>query len=197
MTGPRPRKAKKAKPGQNKATTEQRFKLFAEAYLSNNGNATHAALAAGFSPKTAASQGSRLLKNVKVKQYLDSRRAEVLTKVGLTTERTLLEVARLAYSDLRKLYHPDGRLKAVHELDDDAAATIASLEVDEITVGENVIGVTKKLKQWDKGQALDKAMKHLGLYEKDNEQPNAGLAEAIKDSGMALLKARFSKVLAQ
>lgn len=197
MTGPRPRKAKKLQGRQNKSTSEQRHKLFAEAYLSNNGNATQAALDAGFSPKTAACQGSRLLKNVKIKQYLDSRRAEVLTKVGLTTERTLLEVARLAYSDPRKFYNADGSLKSILELDDDAAATIASVEWDEIKSEGVVVGLTRKVKQWDKGQALDKAMKHLGLYEKDNEQPNAELAEAIKDSGMALLKARFSKVLAQ
>lgn len=194
MTGTRSRKAK---PGQNKATTEQRYRLFAEAYLSNNGNATHAALAAGFSPKSASCQGSRLLKNVKVKQYLDSRRAAVLTKVGLTTERTLLEVARLAYSDPRRLFRPDGSLKPIHELDDDTAATIASIEVDEIRAEGVVVGHTKKVKHWDKGAALDKAMKHLGLYERDNEQPNAALADAVKAGGIALLRARFNQVLAK
>jgi hypothetical protein len=33
-----------------------------------------------------------------------------------------------------------------------------------------LIGYTKKLKLWDKNAALDKAAKHLGLYERDNAQ---------------------------
>lgn len=180
--------AKKLKGGQNKATAEQRHKLFVEAYLSNNGNGTEAALAAGFSPKSAASQASRLLKSVKVKQELDSRRAEVATKVGLTTERTLLEIARLAYSDPRRLYHPDGRLKSVHELDDDTAATVSSVEVDEITAGENVIGSTKKIKHWDKRAALDMAMKFHGLYERDNEQVGRSLGDRLQRAMEAAAK---------
>ena len=45
-------------------------KAFAEAY---DGNGTEAALKAGYSPKTAAFQASRLLKNVKVQAIIKSR----------------------------------------------------------------------------------------------------------------------------
>ncbi|MNW63628.1 Terminase small subunit [compost metagenome] len=45
--------------------------LFITEYLKNGNNATHAAIAAGYSEKTAASQGSRLLKSVEVQQYLN------------------------------------------------------------------------------------------------------------------------------
>ena len=37
-------------------------------------------------------------------------------------------------------------------------------------------GRTTKLKVWDKNAALEKAMKHLGLYEKDNSQRAPNLA---------------------
>jgi phage terminase small subunit len=170
MTAPKRKAKTRAKAGQNKASTEQRRKLFIEAYLSNGENATQAALAAGFSPISAASQGSRLLKNAKVRQELDSRRAAIVEKVGLSTERTLREVARLAYADPRNFYKADGTIKSIHELDDDTAATIASVEVDELTVDGKVIGLTKKIKHWDKNAALEKAMKFHGLYEKDNGQ---------------------------
>ena len=101
-------------------------------------------------------------------------------KVGLSTERTLLEVARLAYSDPRKFYNIDGSLKSILELDDDCAATIASVEWDEIKAEGQVIGLTRKLKQWDKNAALEKAMKFHGAYQRDNEQPNAATANAIQ-----------------
>lgn len=45
--------------------------IFVTEYLRNGNNATQAAIAAGYSEKTAASQGSRLLKSVEIQQYLN------------------------------------------------------------------------------------------------------------------------------
>lgn len=170
MTAPKAKNRPKPKQTNQKDTAAARRARFIEALLSNGENITDAALAAGFSPKSAASQGSRLLKHVEVQQALNSRRTELLDQFQITTERTFREVARLAYSDPRRFYRPDGTLKHVSELDDDAAATVASMEVDELTAGDAVIGMTKKIKQWDKNGALDKALRILGAYKKDNEQ---------------------------
>ena len=49
-----------------------KMRAFVEAYC---GNATEAALKAGYSPKTAYSQGQRLLKNVEVKAAIAARQA--------------------------------------------------------------------------------------------------------------------------
>lgn len=173
-------KRKKAA-GSSKSSAKARKALFVDAYLANGGNATQAAITAGYSPKTAKAQGSRLLTNVDIREAIAKRTQAVAEKVGLSVERTLQELARLAYSDPRRFYKKDGSLKSIHELDDDAAATIASVEVDEIGVEGVVIGRTKKLKQWDKNAALEKAMKYHGLYEKDNEQkPPAVLMPGVK-----------------
>ena len=45
-------------------------KAFCEYYIANH-NATQSAIKAGYSEKTAYSQGQRLLKNVEIKKYLD------------------------------------------------------------------------------------------------------------------------------
>lgn len=50
-------------------------KKFAELYASS-GNATTAAAGAGYSPKTAYSQGQRMLKNVEINKYLQSITAD-------------------------------------------------------------------------------------------------------------------------
>ncbi|MFI3175631.1 MAG: terminase small subunit [Bacillota bacterium] len=47
-------------------------KRFCEEYLANS-NATQAAIVAGYSPKTARSQGQRMLTNVDIKNYIDGR----------------------------------------------------------------------------------------------------------------------------
>lgn len=53
------------------------------------------------------------------------------TAVGITAERTMTELARVAYSNAKDLFHLDGRLKAIHDMDDDTAATIVSVEVED------------------------------------------------------------------
>lgn len=107
---------------------------------------------------------------------LQQRRKVVIEKMELTTERTLREIARLAYVDPRKFFHADGTPKHIQELDDDTAAALAGMEVTEewTGTGEGRVqtGVTKKYKLADKNAALEKAMKHLGEYEADNRQRN-------------------------
>jgi phage terminase small subunit len=165
---------KRVKAGTSKVSAARRRELFVEAYVTNGGNATQAAISAGFPVKSASSRGHEYVKDREIFAEIERRRAETLADAkeitGLSVERTLREVARLAYFDPRKLYHEDGRLKAIHELDDDTAAAVASVEVDEIGVEGTVIGHTKKIKHWDKNAALEKAMKHLGQYEADNDQ---------------------------
>lgn len=162
--------AVKVKAGTSAAS--ERKALFIAAYLDNGGNATQAAISAGYSAKTADQQGSRLLKDVKIKAAIKLKAVAVLEKFDLSIDRTLKEIARVAYSDPRRFYRADGSIKAMHELDDDTAATIASVEVDILRQDGAAVGETVKIKQWDKNAALEKAMKYHGLYEKDNSQRN-------------------------
>ena len=152
-------------------------KVFIREYL-RDPNGPKAAIAAGYSAKTAASQASRLLKSVKVRREIDKADAERLAKVqadtGITLERTLREIARIAYFDPRKLFDKDGKPLAITDLDDDTAAAIAGLEVLEEYQGSGqdreLIGHVKKWKLSDKKGGLDMLMKHLGGYEVDNQQ---------------------------
>lgn len=156
------RVTKRVEAGHAKAAAAERRVLFAEAYLSNGENALKAAIAAGFSPKTAGSQGSRLLKNVEVLSMIDSRRAQVTQAAGINTERLMVEIARLAFSDPRKIIHKNGTVKLLHELDDDTAAAVASFEVDD----KGAI----KYKFWDKNSAQERAGKIIGAFGKDHKQ---------------------------
>lgn len=170
---PAPKKCKpRVKAGTSKVAAAERKIMFAKAFIANNGNKTQAAIAAGLSPNTAEASGRRMFGDVTVKALIAQHAKETAVIVGLDMQRTLREVARLAYADPRKLFDKDGKLIPIHLLDDDMAAAVASFEQDEITAGENVIGTTKKLKVWDKNAALEKAMKHHGLYKDDNDQRN-------------------------
>lgn len=148
-------------------------KRFCEEFLVDL-NATQAAIRAGYSKKTAKEQASRLLTNVNVENYLSQRQQQLQTETGITQKRVLEEYAKIAFSDIRAFYNEDGSLKKITELDEDEAAAIAGVEVDELWDGygeeREQLGVTKKLKRWDKVKALDSLARHLGMFSKDNEQ---------------------------
>jgi phage terminase small subunit len=72
----------------------------------------------------------------------------------------LQELFRLASFDPRKLFHSDGTVKNIHELDDDTAACIGGVETQTDTNGT----VTRKVKIWDKNSALEKLGKHFMLF---------------------------------
>lgn len=155
--------------------TAARQILFAEAYIANGGLGTDAAISVGISPKNAGQWAHRALKNPDVKARIDASRAQLAEKFSLRSEDILRELAKIAYFDWRKLVTADGgALLPIHEWPDDVAGAIASIEVEELFDGQGEnrkqIGLLKKIKAWSKSQAIEQAMKHLGLFERDNNQ---------------------------
>lgn len=177
---------KRPKAGTSRAAAEDRRALFVEAYIKNGGNATQAAIAAGFSKRSAHVRGAELVKDRKVFEAIVERRSQVLTEAQRTTQLTVTEVLEdLALAkrfDPRKLYDEKGHLRPVPELEDDAIVGLAGFEVDEIYRGRGkerkVVTRTAKVKLADRTRIRDQAMKHFGLYAKDNAQLGAAAGEA-------------------
>lgn len=147
-------------------------KAFVSEYLIDK-NATQAAIRAGYSPKTANEQGARLLANVSIAKAIKKARNKREERTEITQDRVLLEYARIAFFDPRKLFCSDGSPKPIEELDADTAAALAGLEVREEFEGTGqdrvFIGYTKKYKLANKLGALDSLAKHLGLFEPKEE----------------------------
>lgn len=78
------------------STTKQ--KAFVEAYLANGFNATQAAITAGYSKKTARSQGARLLTNVDIQAAVQARLGELAMSANEALYR-LSEHARGSMAD--------------------------------------------------------------------------------------------------
>lgn len=94
-------------------------------------NATQAAVRAGYSARTAASQGARLLKQSGVARAVQAAQQARAVRTEITQDRVLQELARIAFFDIRRLYRADGSMKDPCELDADTAAALASIEVKE------------------------------------------------------------------
>ncbi len=83
------------------ALTEKQQR-FVEAYLTNP-NATQAAKKAGYSEKTAGSQGQRLLKNVDVAASLARAREERAERTKVNADIVIKELAKVGLSNVRNL----------------------------------------------------------------------------------------------
>lgn len=142
---------------------------FVEEYMVDL-NATQAAIRSGYSVDTARSLGSENLSKPDIQEAIQKRKLELSESTGITAERILKEYAKIAFSDVRELYSVDNDLLDVRQMDDNIAGAVMSVEVDVMSSQGMAIGETKKVKLYNKLNALEALGKHLGLFEKDNKQ---------------------------
>ncbi len=76
-------------------------------------NATKAAIRAGYSKKTARSQGQRMLTNVDIQAAIQQRMDARALRVGLKADDVLNEVAKAAMTELTKPLTWDQKLRAL------------------------------------------------------------------------------------
>lgn len=119
----------------------------------------------------------RLLQRPRVRVMLQKAASKVLAKVEATAERITMEAAAIAFSDPRELIDEHGALRPLHTLPDHAAAAVGDLEFENVTVagreGEasTVVSRLKKLKRWNKVEALKFLGQVRGMTQPDRPAP--------------------------
>ncbi len=86
-------------------TPKQR--LFVAEYLANDLNATHSGRKRWVQCEDGAGAGSRLLSNVMVAGEIERVQKPRLERLGITAEKVLQEIAKMAFLDQRKLFTPE------------------------------------------------------------------------------------------
>lgn len=140
---------------------------FCEEYLIDL-NGRQAAIRAGYSKNTAEVQASRMLSKANIQEYIQTKAKKIQNKLEITQERTILEIGRIAFSDPRRFYDEAGNLKNMQDLDEETAATLASVEIEETAIkGEEtpMLRKVKKVKLWDKPKGLEMLAKYFKLFE--------------------------------
>lgn len=99
-------------------------------------NATQAAVRAGYSENTARSIGSENFGKPAVAEAIAEAQRERAERTGVTADQVVRELARVAFSDLRKVVTGNGHLIDPKDWDDDTAAAIAAVEVVTSSRGE-------------------------------------------------------------
>ena len=160
-------------------------------------NATAAYIASGFSPNGAHGAASKLQKVAKVAARIEELKANVARvaqeKSGVTEAQVIQEAARIGLLDPARLFDEKGNLLPINEIPAEVRAAIASIEVGEDEIDGEVTTRVKKIKLWDKNSALEKLMKHLGSFERDNQQ-KAGLFDAIPRDKLAEIEGKLRAI---
>lgn len=149
---------------------------FANEYLVDL-NATAAAKRAGYSIKSAYSQGQRLLNNAEVKKMIANGIQERGKRLKITQDNVVKELSKVAFSnicDVMKWNSKGIELVASDKVSDEVQGAISSVEITESD--KNRI---YKVRLHDKLNALDKLAKHMGLYEKSTKVDVDEVAQTI------------------
>jgi phage terminase small subunit len=192
--GARPGAGRPPKAEQDSLNPRQR--RFVSEYLIDL-NATRAAIAAGYSAVGATVQGSRLLSNVNVREEIERAKQQLATRLGVSAERIVEELSRIAFSDLRKAVTWRSNVVQVDvdaetgeqvrrlvnevvladsaQLDDATAAAIHS--ISQGPKGE------LKIRLHDKQAALVNLGKHLGLFRTEAASDGEGVVVEIRRLG--------------
>lgn len=165
-------------------------------------NAKQAAIRAGYSPRTAESQGSRLLSNVKVAAAIAERQEKRAAKVGLTQQRVLEEVEGIAHSDVTHYVFDDiaNQLKLAPGAPLNAMRAVSSVKYRTRTDEDGNVTRECEFKLWDKPGMVKLAGRHLGIkgfFEKvELSGPDGGPVEvrAVKDMSSGERRKRIAEL---
>lgn len=151
---------------------------FADFYIELNGNATQAAIKAGYSKKTARSQGQRLLTNVDIKKYIEDRIEEIKDEKILKQKDILVLLSEIAA----------GLVPEVKEVVTRKAEYVDNPNNDKQTMVYNEYAEMLNLptKNNDRIKALETLGKFYKLWTDKQQVEVSGAVEFIDDIGSDL-----------
>ncbi|MGN0692920.1 MAG: terminase small subunit [Oscillospiraceae bacterium] len=136
---------------------------FCEEYLIDL-NATQAAIRAGYSKKTAYRIGANLVQKSSVMERISTLKAEQSKRTEVTADKVIAELAAIAFADRTELATVDknGSVKftPTDSLPDDVKKVISGIK-------EGKFGT--EVSSYDKVKALELLGRHLGIFEKHEE----------------------------
>ena len=149
--------------------------LFVDYYLANGCIGAKAYLQAGYRAKNAhvaAVMANRLLRKPDIAELIKERNRKRLETAKLTANETMQSMARDLKFDPSVCFHDNGEPKPIHEIPPEARQSLRGYKRDKDGVVE--------FKFPEKTAVREQAMKHFGLYERDNKQKPFYVPPVIK-----------------
>jgi phage terminase small subunit len=158
------------------AKSSEKRAVFVREYLVDR-NGTRAAIAAGYTPRSASVTSCRLLKNAKVQAEVSQATEQRLERLEVTADAVIQELAKIAFANLHDCLslRPDGSISVdLARITPTQAAGLADLRIDEYRSEKGCMTRTR-LKLGAKTRALELLGKHLALWT-DHPEPKPNLS---------------------
>jgi phage terminase small subunit len=165
---------------ENPALLDPREDRFATLYAANP-NGTQAAVAAGYSPKSAHTIAHRLLKRSKIRDAIARRNAELMVELDFSPQRIVREIAMIAGVNLGNFVRIDNEGNPHIDLNGVKRHHLAAVcAVEGPIIEDGRVVKAPKIRVHDKLRALDMLAKIAALYPADRHElsgPNGGPIE--------------------
>lgn len=145
-----------------------RQKAFCDEYIIDF-NGARAARDAGYTGKDTNVTAAKLLTNSNIQEYIQHLIALRSERTQITADKVIAEIAKVAFHNAEDFYDDEG-LKPLSELSSEAKAAISSYQTKRIKIGKDEHVDVPIMKVHDKMKALELLGKHVGAFEKDNQQ---------------------------
>jgi len=119
---------------------------------------------------SVAVEACRVHNDPNISLRIKELQAEHYERNKATIDELVNTLSGMVRFDIADLYDDNGNLLNIKEMPLIARQMISEISSDEIKMAGQSIGETKKVKTIAKLDAVEKLMKHLGGYEKDNKQ---------------------------
>lgn len=135
-------------------------RLFVDEYMIDL-NQTQAAIRAGYSPKSAKTIASQLMKREHIAEEVEKRKARKSARCGISEERVLRELGMIGFQNANDIIDPaTGWIR--DGINPEEMACVSSVK-KKVMTGKNS-GEEMEIKFWDKNKALENLGKHYGLF---------------------------------
>lgn len=162
-------KYKGPKAGHDPLKFTQKQELFCQEWVKDR-NATQAAIRAGYSKKTAGAIGNELLRNPKISERIDKARHQALMNATLTDQMIIDELKALGLWSVKDFVEEGNTIPDLTKLSRETLKPITGIKVTERFDLQGNLIRTVELKTVDKRAAIVDLGRHLGIFEKDNNQ---------------------------
>lgn len=146
----------------------EKQKSFCEEYIKDF-NGAAAARRAGYSEHTSERRAYDLLQLDYVREYLEKLISGVRERNRIEVDDLVQELQKIAFHDIGNLYDEKGKLRSIQEIKESVRRTISEIKVTEIPMKKGT-KIVRETKTYNKLDAIEKLMRYLGAYEKDNRQ---------------------------
>jgi phage terminase small subunit len=123
-------------------------------------NATQACIRSGYKVKNPDIQGFKLLRKPKISAEISAAQAKRFERLEITADNVLREIACLGFQNAKRLVDAEGRFIPLHDLPDDVAKTISSIDFTDGPGGQRVT----KIRLCDKRASLELLGRNLKLF---------------------------------